>query len=165
MMANFLASVEEESMSAVPALAPMNLIGPALGGVLFIAIMSFVPHPARRSFNAIFAAGAVGAYIGGTFGVWELLYPILATPVVYLGLRSYRAIGVAWLMHAAWDVPHHLAGHPIWPYARTSSLGCIVFDSVIALWFLAGAPSIFGKRTAVRVALEGHADGQDCITS
>jgi hypothetical protein len=165
MMANFLASVEEESMSAVPALAPMNLIGPALGGVLFIAIMSFVPHPARRSFNAIFAAGAVGAYIGGTFGVWELLYPILATPVVYLGLRSYRAIGVAWLMHAAWDLPHHLAGHPIWPYARTSSLGCIVFDSVIALWFLAGAPSIFGKRTAVRVALEGHADGQDCITS
>jgi hypothetical protein len=165
MMANFLASVEEESMSAVPALAPMNLIGPALGGVLFIAIMSFVPHPARRSFNAIFAAGAVGAYIGGTFGVWELLYPILATPVVYLGLRSYRAIGVAWLMHAAWDVPHHLAGHPIWPYARTSSLGCIVFDSVIALWFLAGAPSVFGKRTAVRVALEGHADGQDCITS
>jgi hypothetical protein len=165
MMANFLASVEEESMSAVPALAPMNLIGPALGGVLFIAVMSFVPHPARRSFNAIFAAGAVGAYIGGTFGVWELLYPILATPVVYLGLRSYRAIGVAWLMHAAWDLPHHLAGHPIWPYARTSSLGCIVFDSVIALWFLAGAPSIFGKRTAVRVALEGHADGQDCITS
>jgi hypothetical protein len=165
MMANFLASVEEESMSAVPALAPMNLIGPALGGVLFIAIMSFVPHPARRSFNAIFAAGAVGAYIGGTFGVWELLYPILATPVVYLGLRSYRAIGVAWLMHAAWDLPHHLAGHPIWPYARTSSLGCIVFDSVIALWFLAGAPSIFGKRTAVRVALEGHVDGQDCITS
>ena len=164
-MANFLASVEEESMSAVPALAPMNLIGPALGGVLFIAIMSFVPHPDRRSFNAIFAAGAVGAYIGGTFGVWELLYPILATPVVYLGLRSYRAIGVAWLMHAAWDLPHHLAGHPIWPYARTSSLGCIVFDSVIALWFLAGAPSVFGKRTAVRVALEGHADGQDCITS
>lgn len=152
-------------MSDVPALSPMTFLGPALGGVLFIAIMSFVPHPARRSFNAIFAAGAVGAYIGGTFGVWELLYPILATPVVYLGLRSYRAIGVAWLMHAAWDLPHHLAGYPIWPYARTSSLGCMVFDSVIALWFLAGAPSIFGKRTAARVDLQDKTDGRDFITS
>jgi len=158
-MANSLASVEEESMSAVPALVPMNFIGPALGGVLFIAIMSFVPHPARRSFNAVFAAGAVGAYIGGTFGVWELVYPILATPVVYRGLRSYRAIGVAWLMHAAWDLPHHLAGHPIWPYARTSSLGCMVFDSVIAIWFLAAAPSIFDKRTEVRVAFEDTSNG------
>src|SRR5579859_6611292 len=87
-------------MSTVLAPVPMNFIGPALGGVVFIVIMSLVPHPARRSFNAIFAAGAVGAYIGGVFGVWELVYPILAVPVVYLGLRSYRAIGVAWLMHA-----------------------------------------------------------------
>jgi Family of unknown function (DUF6010) len=154
MMANYLASVEEESMSAVPALAPMNLIGPALGGVLFIAIMSLVPHPARRSFNAILAAGAVGAYIGGAFGVWELAYPILATPVVYLGLRSYRVIGVAWLMHAAWDLPHQLVGHPIWPYSRTSSLGCMVFDSVIAVWFLAGAPSLLRKRMAVPAGSE-----------
>ncbi|HET6219559.1 MAG TPA: DUF6010 family protein [Acidobacteriaceae bacterium] len=141
-------------MSAVPALAPMNLIGPALGGVLFIAIMSLVPYPARRSFNAILAAGAVGAYIGGAFGVWELAYPILATPVVYLGLRSYRAIGVAWLMHAAWDLPHQLVGHPIWPYMRTSSLGCMVFDSVIAVWFLAGAPSILRKRMTVPAGSE-----------
>jgi hypothetical protein len=124
----------------------MDLIGPALAGALFIGIMSLVPHPARRSFNAIFAAGAVGAYVGGAFGVWELIYPVLAMPVVYLGLRSYRAIGAAWLMHAAWDLPHHLAGRPIWPYVRTSSLGCAVFDSVIAVWFLAGAPSIFRRR-------------------
>lgn len=133
-------------MSAVPNLTPMNLIGPALGAGLFVAIMSLVPHPARRSFNAIFAAGAVGAYIGGGFGLWELLYPLLATPVVYLGLRSYSAIGLAWLMHAAWDLPHHLLGHPIWPYVRTSSLGCLVFDSVIAVWFLAGAPSFIRAR-------------------
>ena len=135
-------------MSAVSGFAPMNLIGPALGGVLFIGFMSPVPHPARRRFNTIFAAGAVGAYVGGAFGVCELIYPVLATPVVYLGLRSYRAIGLAWLMHAAWDLPHHLAGRPIWPYVRTSSLGCLVFDSVIAVWFLAGAPSILRRRAA-----------------
>lgn len=135
-------------MSGVPAFAPMNFIGPALGAGVFVAIMSLVPHPARRSFNAIFAAGAVGAYIGGGFGIWELIYPVLATPIVYLGLRSYRAIGIAWLMHAAWDLPHHLLGHPIWPYVRTSSLGCMVFDSLIAVWFLADAPSMIRIRGA-----------------
>lgn len=139
-------------MPAVSALAPMDIIGPALGGALFIALMSFVPHPARRSFNAIFAAGAVGAYIGGAFGSWELVYPILATPVVYLGLRSYRAISFAWFMHAAWDLPHHLIGHPIWPSMRTSSLGCVVFDSVIAVWFVAGAPSMFRKSVSQSLA-------------
>ena len=118
-------------MPLISAITPMDLLGPALGGVLFVVMMSLVPHPARRSFNAILAAGAVGAYIGGAFGVWELIYPIVATPVVYLGLRSYRAIGVAWLMHAAWDVPHHIVGHPIWPYQRTSSLGCVIFESPI----------------------------------
>lgn len=135
-------------MSAVSGFAPMNLIGPALGAGLFVAIMSLVPHPARRSLNAIFAAGAVGAYIGSGFGPWELIYPVLAMPVVYLGLRSYPAIGLAWLMHAAWDLPHHLLGHPIWPYMRTSSLGYAVFDSLIAVWFLADAPSFIHARRA-----------------
>ena len=130
------------SAAGVTALAPMNYFGPAFGAGLFIAIMSLVPHPARRNFNAIFAAGVIGAYIGGGFGVWELIYPALATPVLYLGLRSYRAIGIAWLMHAAWDLPHHLWGRPIWPFMRTSSLGCMIFDSLIAVWFLSGAPSI-----------------------
>jgi hypothetical protein len=130
----------------------MTYIGPALGAVVFVAVMSLVPHPARRSFNAIFAAGAVGAYIGGGFGVWELIYPVAATPVVYLGLRSYRAIGIAWLMHAAWDWPHHLAGRPIWPYMQTSSLGCMIFDTLIAAWFLAGAPSFRGQQRVEGVA-------------
>jgi hypothetical protein len=133
-------------------LAPINYIGPALGAVVFVAMMSLVPHPARRSFNAIFAAGAVGAYIGGGFGVWELIYPLVATPVVYRGLRSYRAIGIAWLMHAAWDWPHHLVGRPIWPHMQTSSLGCMIFDTLIAAWFLAGAPSFRGQPRVEGVA-------------
>jgi hypothetical protein len=142
--------------------APIQWIGPALGGVLFIAIMSLVPHPARRSFNATFAAGAVGAYIGGAFGVWELVYPILALPVLFLGLRSYRAIGIAWLMHAAWDLPHQLVGHPIWPYVKTSSLGCMIFDSVIAVWFLAGAPAIL-RKTPAEAAGARHKSAADDI--
>jgi len=100
-------------MSAHPALLAMDYLGPAICAVLFILIMSFVPEPSRRRFNAIFAAGAVGVYLNGGFGVLELLYPAVATPVVYLGLRSHRYTGLAWLMHAAWDLPHHVWGNPI----------------------------------------------------
>ena len=69
-------------------LLPMDYIGPVLGAGLFVMLMSLIPNPDRRSFNAIFAAGAVGAYIGGGFGIWELIYPLVATPVVYFGLPS-----------------------------------------------------------------------------
>jgi hypothetical protein len=70
-----------------------------------------------------------------------LAYPLLATPVVYAGLQAYRFIGIAWLMHAGWDLAHHFRGNPISPFMPTSSWGCLIFDSLIAIWFLAGAPA------------------------
>ncbi|SRR5258706_115800 len=124
-----------------PALLAMDYFGPAIGAVIFVLIMSLVPEPSRRKFSAIFVAGASGVYLNGGFGVWELLYPALATPVVYRGLQSHRYIGLAGLTHAAWDLPHHLWGDPIWPFMPTSSFGCMIFDTLIAIWFLAGAPS------------------------
>jgi hypothetical protein len=134
-------------ISTEPALAAMDYAGPAISAVLFALTMSFVPEPARRKFNAVFAAGAVAVYLNGGFGVWELLYPALATPIVYRGLQSHRYIGFAWLMHAAWDFPHHLWGNPIWPFLRTSSFGCMIFDALIAIWFFAGAPSLIPGRS------------------
>jgi hypothetical protein len=104
--------------------------------------MSLVKEPARRHFNAIFAAGATGVYLSGGLGGWELLFAVAALIITYLGLRSYRFIGIAWLMHAAWDLVHHLYGNPIWPFLPTSSFGCMIFDALIAAWFLAGAPSL-----------------------
>jgi len=118
-----------------------DYLAPALSASIFVLIMSRVPEPARRNFNAVFAAGACGAYLSGGFGIWELMYPALTLPIVYLGLRSHRFIGLAWLMHAAWDMAHHMWGNPIWPFMATSSFGCLIFDSLIAIWFLAGAPS------------------------
>ena len=135
------------SVAVHPALLAMDYVGPVFSAFLFLLIMSFVSEPTRLRFNAIFAAGAVGVYLNGGFGIWELLYPALATPVVYRGLRSYRYIGLAWLMHAAWDLPHHLWGNPIWPFMRTSSFGCVIFDALIAVWFLAGAPSLIAGRS------------------
>lgn len=129
-------------MHSSPPLLVIDYVGPVVGAVVFVLVMSLVKEPGRRTFNAIFVAGAGGVYLSGGFGPWELLYPAIVTPVVYLGLRSYRFIGLAWLMHSCWDVVHHLWGHPIWPFMPTSSFGCMIFDSVIALWFLGGAPSI-----------------------
>ncbi len=114
----------------------MDYLGPLIGAGLFVLLMSRVPEPTRRPLNAILVAGAGGVYIsGGGFGVWELLFPLIATPFAYRGLWSYRATSVAWLLHSAWDLPHHLWGNPIWPFMPTSSLGCFIFDAAIAIWF------------------------------
>ena len=139
-------------MHTPPPLQLMDLVGPAVGAVAFVLIMSLVKEPTRRTFNAIFVAGASGVYLSGGFGPWELLYPALTMPVVYLALDSYRWIGIAWLMHAGWDVVHHLWGNPIWPFMATSSWGCMIFDTLIAIWFLVGAPSWASVRSTPRTA-------------
>ena len=124
-----------------PSLLVIDYVGPTIAAVLFLLAMTFVKEPTRRSFNAIFVAGASGVYLSGGFGLWEILYPAIITPLVFFGLRSYRLIGIAWLMHACWDIAHHLWGNPIWPFMPTSSSGCAIFDALIAVWFLLGAPS------------------------
>src|SRR5262249_8810065 len=93
--------------------------------------------------HAVFRASASGVYLSGGFGAWELLYPVIATPLAFVGLRSYPFIGIAWLMHSCWDIAHHVWGNPIWPFMPTSSFGCMIFDAVLAMWFIAGAPALF----------------------
>ncbi len=134
-------------MHQPPLLVLMDYAGPAIGAIVFVLTMSLVREPTRRTVNAVLVAGACGVYLNGGFGRWELLYPLVAMPVAYRGLASYRYIGAAWLMHAAWDLPHHFWGNPIWPFMPTSSFGCFVFDTLIAMWFLAGAPTLvrFGR--------------------
>jgi hypothetical protein len=137
-------------MHTAPPLVVMDYAGPAFGAVVFVVAMSLVREPTRRTVNAVLAAGACGVYLGGGFGLWELVYPVVATPIAYRGLQSYRFIGLAWLMHAAWDLPHHFWGNPIWPFMPTSSFGCTIFDTLIAIWFLTGAPAIDPFGIAVR---------------
>jgi len=135
-------------MHTPPPLHLVDAIAPALAGVVFVLAMSFVREPARRSLNAVLVAGASGVYMSGGFGVFELAYAAAGAAVGYLALGSYRWIAIGWLMHAGWDVLHHLYGNPIWPFMPTSSFGCLVFDATIALWFLAGAPSLVSQRRA-----------------
>ena len=128
-----------------------DYLGPAFGAVVFVILMSLVKEPARRKLNAVFVGGAMGAYINGGLGAWELVFATAGVAVAYLGLRSHRFIGMAWLMHSAWDLVHHLFGNAIWPFMQTSSFGCMIFDAAIAVWFLAGAPSWLSICAAVRV--------------
>jgi len=138
-----------------PPLLIMDFVGPAIGSLVFVVIMSLVSEPSRRTINAMIVAGASGAYLsGGGFGIWEVLFPIVAMPIAYRGLRSYSFVGLAWLMHSAWDVLHHLWGNPIWPFMPTSSFGCMIFDALIAVWFLAGAPSLVYRTRARAAAVE-----------
>jgi len=126
-------------------------VGPVVAAGVFVVLMGLVREPARRTVNAVIVAGASGAYLsGGGFGVWEVLFPIVAMPFAYAGLHSYRSIAIAWLLHAAWDFAHHLWGGPIWPFLPTSSFGCLIFDSLIAVWFFLGAPSMRARQRVVR---------------
>jgi len=122
-----------------------DYVGPAFGALVFVILMSLVREPARRNFNAVFVGGAMGAYLSGGLGAWELLFAAAGVVVAYFGLRSHRFIGIAWLMHSAWDLVHHLFGNPIWPFMQMSSFGCMIFDAAIAVWFLAGAPSVMKR--------------------
>src|SRR6185369_7933294 len=96
---------------ALPGLAS-DYFGPVFGGVVFIALMSLLKEPTRRNFNAVFVGGAMGAYISGGLGLWELAFAGAGSVVAFRGLQSPRSIGVAWLMHSVWDLVHHFFGNP-----------------------------------------------------
>jgi hypothetical protein len=53
-------------------------------------------------------------------------------------------------LHTAWDIVHHLQGNPVIAFANDSSLGCAICDPIIAIWRLAGGPSVI---TMVRIRL------------
>jgi len=113
----------------------MDTLGPTLGALVFVVVMTRIRDPGRLTFNSLLVTGASAAYIGGGLGVVELLFPALLLPINWLTRTSYRAIAIAWWLHSAWDLVHHLWGDPIWPFMETSSWGCLVFDLLIGIWF------------------------------
>lgn len=118
--------------------------------ILFIAGASLIKEPNRRNFMAIMIGGAGAAYLsGGGFGIWEVVFTAIVTYCAYRGLRSYNFIGAGWILHTIWDLVHHFYGHPILPFVPNSSAGCAVSDALLAVWFFAGAPSIFNWKRSV----------------
>ena len=114
----------------------------AVAGAL-VAAFSLLKEPQRRTFSALVIAGAGATYLAGGLGPWELILPVVMTPLAYFGLKDYRFIGAGWLLHVAWDLVHHFYGNPILPFDPTSSAGCAICDTALAAWYFAGAPSIF----------------------
>ncbi|WP_158827035.1 DUF6010 family protein [Mucilaginibacter lacusdianchii] len=112
---------------------------------LFISLSSLIKEPERQKFNAILVGGAGAAYLSGGLGLWEFAFCTLMTYIAYKGLQHYYYIGIAWLLHTCWDVVHHLYAHPIVPFVPTSSAGCAICDSILAVWFFMGAPSVFNR--------------------
>ncbi|OIK04627.1 DUF6010 family protein [Streptomyces monashensis] len=120
----------------------MRYVAPILIGLLYVLLMSLVPDAHRRRLNAVIVAGAGAAYLsGGGLGGWEFAFTAVSSFVAYKGLDSWAWTGVGWLLHTAWDVVHHLKGHPIIPFAHDSSFGCALCDPVIAVWCLGGGRS------------------------
>jgi uncharacterized protein DUF6010 len=138
----------------------MTIVAPLLIGLLYVLLNSLVPERHRRPLNAIMVAGAGGAYLsGGGFGAWEFVFCAAVTYCAYRGLTSWTFIGVAWLLHTAWDVAQHLHGNSIIPFVEHASLGCAICDPVIAVWCLAGGPSVSGLARRVSGRLAGSAPG------
>ena len=114
--------------------------------LVFVAFWSLLPEPMRQKFNAVFVAGAGGAYVDSALGPADLVFAFAVSVAAYKGLSSYRWIAVAWAMHVVWDVVHHAVGDPILAFDPLSSFGCAFCDSVWVVWFWMGAPSIFAVR-------------------
>jgi len=110
---------------------------------IFIALASLLREPTRQRFMAILVAGAGAAYLNGGLGIWEFAFCALVTYCAYRGLQHYTYIGVAWLLHTAWDVVHHFYGTPIVPFVPTSAGQCAVCDTILAVWFFYQAPSVY----------------------
>jgi hypothetical protein len=47
----------------------MDVLGPVIVALVYIALSSLFKEPNRRSFNAIFIAGAGASYLSGGFGI------------------------------------------------------------------------------------------------
>ncbi len=131
-----------------PAIHAADVLRPALAALLFVLVLSRLREPMRRKINAVLVAGFSTAYIGSGLGPWELLYVVPATYVAYRALDSYRFIALGWLMHPVWDMVHHLYGFPLWPWMPTSSIGCAVFDPIVAIWAFTVANEVDHKRVS-----------------
>jgi hypothetical protein len=124
-----------------PEIGTLQWVSPIIVAFVLIALCSLLREPTRREFSAVFVGGAGAAYLGSGLGPLELIFCAIMTYIAFRGLRDYRWIALAWVLHTCWDVVHHLYADPILPFAPLSSFGCSICDLVLAAWYWVGAPS------------------------
>lgn len=130
-------------MHQIPEFTALNALAAVGIALIYITLSSLLKEPDRQKFSAIMIAGAGAAYLSGGLGVWEFPFCALMTFVAFKGLKYYYFIGIGWLLHTAWDVVHHFYANPIVVLEPSSSAGCAVCDTILALWFFMKAPSVF----------------------
>lgn len=129
----------------VPDFTLVNALAAVSIAFIYIGLSSLVNEPNRQKLSAIIVAGAGAAYLSGGLGIWEFAFCSLITFLAFKGLTHYYFIGIAWLLHTGWDVVHHLYANPIVSFDSSSSAGCAVCDTILAIWFFYGAPSLIDR--------------------
>ena len=127
----------------VPSFTILNAVAAVIIALIYIALSSVLKEPTRQQVSAVIIAGAGAAYFRGGFGGAEMAFCTVMTFVAFKGLSNYTYIGLGWLLHTGWDILHHLYGNSIVPFDPSSSAGCAVCDTILALWFFWGAPNVF----------------------
>ena len=130
------------------------IIQNVVGGLLTIGLLH---EPYRQSSMAILACFAHGIYMNNALWPWELALILPGILFAWWGLRWYPAIGLSWLVHTALDYLHHEAEAPVIGTMPDSSLGCFIYDPILAVWFFLGAPGLLDKR---RPRTAGQSQGQ-----
>jgi hypothetical protein len=120
----------------------IGILAGFIAPAIWICSFSAVSEPQRRQVNCILVGLAASTYGNHSFGLVESVGTITVLTLGILGLRSYRWLGAAWLVHTGLDIAHHLVADPMFRYFPASSLGCAVTDPILALWFFAEAPDI-----------------------
>jgi hypothetical protein len=129
----------------VPEFTIVNALAAVGIAAVYILASSLIPEPNRQKFSAIMVAGAGAVYLNAGLGPWEFLFCAVMTYVAFRGLGNYTWIGIGWLLHTGWDVLHHLYGNPIVSISPSSSAGCAICDTLLAIWFFWQAPSLFER--------------------
>ncbi len=127
----------------IPEFTIVNALAAVVIALVYITISSLADEPNRQKISAVIIAGAGAVYWSGGLGIAEYIFATAMLFMAFKGLTNYKYIGFAWLMHTTWDLLHHLYGNPIVPFSASSSAGCAVCDSVLAIWFFYNAPSVF----------------------
>ena len=120
---------------------------------LVVAALGALAEPWRRRVSVAMLLFATFVYLRHNLGLWELGFATALLLCAMSGARSYRAIGIGWLVHTLSDVFHHAANDPMISAIPLSSFGCAIFDPLLAIWYFADAPSTSSMWHAVGTTL------------
>lgn len=120
-----------------------HLVTNGIYAILFAAVVGILKEPARQKSMAILIAMAGGLFAVEPFAELGFCFGALIAVCGYFGLKWYPSIGIGWILHACWDTVRYFNDAGLVGQEPHSSLGCAIFDPMIAVWFFFGAPSVW----------------------